>query len=231
MFRSTSFSLKVAALATAVVLVFAGESMAQRGGHGGGGGHGGFGGGGGRGGFGGGRGGFGRGFGGWGGGFGGWGYGGLGYGGYGWGYPGWGYGGGYYDSGYYAPTYGTVPYYYGDGYTPSMASGTPISSYQSFYPPDGNYGGYGQPSNNTAAIDIKVPANAKVWFNDKETSQTGSDRHFVTPALEPGKTFTYEVRATWTGSDGQQVTRTREVHVQANQPTMVNFMANQNESR
>jgi uncharacterized protein (TIGR03000 family) len=219
MLRSTSFSMKVAALATAVVLVFAGESMAQRGGGGRGGG-GGFGGG--RGGFGGGRGGYG----GWGGG---WGYGGLGYGGYGWGYPG--YGGGYYDGGYYAPTYGTVPYYYGDSYMPSMASVPQTSGNQSFYPPDANYGGYSQPTNNTAAIDMKVPANAKVWFNGKETSQTGPNRHFVTPPLEPGKTFSYEVKASWTGSDGQPVTRTRDVQVQANQPTMVNLMDNQNQSR
>jgi uncharacterized protein (TIGR03000 family) len=217
--------LKVASLATAALLVFAGDSPAQHGGggHGGGfgGGHGGFvGHGGGFGGFRGGGRGFGRdGF-----GYGGWGYGGLGlgYGLYDGGY-------GYYDGGYYAPAYSTGPYYnsydyapYTQDYAPYYSTGiTPQSGYLSYYPPET---GYGQPNNNTASVEVKVPANAELWFDGQKTNQSGSDRHFVTPALCPGKTFNYEVRATWTDAQGQQVTRTRDVQVQANQSTIVNFM-------
>jgi uncharacterized protein (TIGR03000 family) len=230
MFSST-FSLKVATLATAVVLVFAGDSPAQHGGHGGGGHGGGFGGFAGHGGGGGFRGGGYRGFGrggfGYGGfGYGGWGWGGLGpgYGLYDWGYPGWGYGG-YYDGGYYAPNYGVLPYNYSNDYAPYTATVTPLSGDLSFYPPDSSYG---QLNNNTASIDVKVPVNAKLWFDGQKTSQTGSERLFVTPALEPGKTFSYEVRASWLSSDGKQETRTRTVEVHANQSTMVNFMDTQN---
>jgi uncharacterized protein (TIGR03000 family) len=216
MFKSTLLFTKVAALAAAVVLTFAGQSWAQRGGghgggHGGGGhgggGHGGFAGGHGHGGFGG-HGFGGRGFGGF--------YGGWGYGGWDWGYP---YAGGYYggyDGGYYAPIYRPVPYYNYDLYVPG-------TGYQSYYPPDATYG---RANDNTASIEVLVPANAKLWFDGKETSQTGPDRFFATPALEPGKTFTYEVRATWTDSNGQPVTRTREVQVQANRPVLVSFVEN-----
>jgi uncharacterized protein (TIGR03000 family) len=198
MFKATWFSLKVAALATAVILTFAGDGVAQRGGRGGGWGGGG------------------RSGGGWGGG--GWdgrGYGGGygGYGGYGWGQSGWG--------------YSTAPYY-GDSsyYVPSDSYTT--SGYQSFYPPDA---GYGRTNDNSAAIQVRVPPEAKLMFNGKETSQTGSQRYFVTPPLEPGKTFTYEVEATWQDANGKQVRRTREVHVQANQPATVNFMDNQNQNQ
>jgi uncharacterized protein (TIGR03000 family) len=214
MFKATWFSLKVAALATAVVLTFAGDSFAQRGGRGGGGGWGG-----GRGWGGGGRGwdGGGRGWGGWG-----WGYGGYGRGwGYGSYYPGW-YGSDYYDGGAY---YNTVPYY-GDTsyYVPSSSYAT--SGYQSFYPPDA---GYGRTNDNSASIQVRVPPNAKLIFNGKETSQTGSQRYFTTPPLEPGKTYTYEVDAIWQDANGQQVKRHRDVQVQAGQPAMVNFMGDQNQ--
>jgi uncharacterized protein (TIGR03000 family) len=61
--------------------------------------------------------------------------------------------------------------------------------------------------------------------------QTGSQRYFATPPLEPGKTFTYEVEATWQDANGKQVRRTREVTVQANQPAMVNFTDNQSQGQ
>jgi uncharacterized protein (TIGR03000 family) len=205
MFKATWFSLKVAVLATAVVLTCAGDSWAQRRGGGGGGGRG------------------------WGGG--GWGGGGRGWDGGGWGGRGWGYGGwggygyspgwygGYYDDG---PYYSTMPYYSDTAYVPSSAT----SGYQSFYPPSA---GYGQTNGNLATIQVRVPPNAKLVFNGKETSQTGPQRFFTTPPLEPGKTYTYEVDATWQDANGQQVKRHRDVHVQANQPVTVNFMDNQNQ--
>jgi uncharacterized protein (TIGR03000 family) len=85
-------------------------------------------------------------------------------------------------------------------------------------------------NDNSAAIQVRVPPDAKLIFNGKETSQTGSQRYFATPPLEPGKTFTYEVEATWQDANGKQVRRTREVHVQANQLAMVNFMDNQDQN-
>jgi uncharacterized protein (TIGR03000 family) len=173
MFKATWFSLKVAALATAVVLMFADDALAQR-----------------------------RAWRGWSGGGGG---------GYG---PGW-YGGTY---------YGGTPYYY-----PDNAANVPmITGSQSFYPPDANVG---RMNDNSAAIMVRVPADAKLTFDGKATTQTGQQRFFTTPALEPGKTFTYEVQATWTDNDGQPVTRTREVQVRANQQAQVNFMQTQSQEQ
>jgi uncharacterized protein (TIGR03000 family) len=186
MFKSTLLFAKLAVLATAVVLMTAGESQAQR-----------FGGG--RGGFGGGRGGYG-GYGGYGGGFGVYGV----YGGYG------GYGYQPYYSGYgsygYSPynVYGSTPYYYSESWVPYQGYSpvTPATTtYQSYYPPQSDQ------TNNTAMVEVTCPPNAQLWFDNTATAQTGTNRHFATPPLSPGQTYTYEIRATWTQPDGTPMTK------------------------
>ena len=142
-----------------------------------------------------GRGGYGRGgYGGYGGygrgGYGGWGWGGVGLGlGLGLGYPGYGYGG-YWpgDYGYSTPYYygdggafyDTTPYYYG---SPSYDSGTPV---------------YGDVSvratvlrehpaqDNEAHVRVIVPPDAKVWFNNRLTKQTGTGAGVRVAALAGG---------------------------------------------
>jgi uncharacterized protein (TIGR03000 family) len=210
MFQTTWSLVKAATLACVVLVMSAAPSEAQRhGGHGGG--HGGWGGRGGYGGYGGYRGGYGGyrgGYGGYRGGYGGWGYGG--WGGYygGWGYP--------YYGGYYGPSYGYYePYAYSTPYyvTPSY------STYQSY--PSGATAS--SPADNTAMVEVTLPSPAaQVRFNGKMTNQTGTQRLFVTPPLTPGQTYTYEITATWM-VNGQPVTRTQQVRVEANKQATVNF--------
>jgi uncharacterized protein (TIGR03000 family) len=78
---------------------------------------------------------------------------------------------------------------------------------------------------NRAIIDVRVPADAEILFEGDKTSQTGANRAFVSPALQPGRTFTYEIRAKWTGTDGKPVEQTRQVKIQAGVRTLVDFMA------
>jgi uncharacterized protein (TIGR03000 family) len=135
------------------------------------------------------------------------------WGGYG-GYP-------YYDYGYgYA--YGAAPYDYGYGYTaPAVINnynldyttpnyGTPSGG---LMPPADN-ASQQQASDPTAHIEVRVPADAEVWFGTGKTSQTGTRREFVSPPLEPGKGFTYEIRARWV-ENGKEVTQTRRLDVSA----------------
>ena len=77
-------------------------------------------------------------------------------------------------------------------------------------------------------INMRVPANAKVFFGDTEgaNSQTGTERHFVSPALEPGSNYQYQLRAQWM-ENGQMVNRSKTVDVQANQTVNVDFTQNQ----
>lgn len=68
---------------------------------------------------------------------------------------------------------------------------------------------------NAAAVDVKVPPRARLWFQGQQTQQQGSDRFFESPPLEPGKTYAYKVKAEWTNADGKKIERTQTVQVRA----------------
>jgi uncharacterized protein (TIGR03000 family) len=226
-------SVAIFGTTAALALFSLGNAAAQHGGGGhGGGGHGGGGhGGGGHGGGGGSHGGSG---GGWHGGSGGGSHGGNWQGGNGWHGDGWhdGHGHGW---GWYGGWYGWYPGLYGSrwgwGY-PYYGSGdgSGYSDYGYGYP-EQYYGdttgdlSQQQPANqqNTAHIRVLVPAdNAQIWFDDAPTQQTGSVRVFDTPALEPGRSYTYQVRARWT-DNGREVAETREAHIHPGDAVTVDF--------
>lgn len=64
-----------------------------------------------------------------------------------------------------------------------------------------------------ALITMQVPANAEVWFSGEKTQQTGTDRRFVTPALEQGHRYAYQIKVRWTDKDGKTVEREQKVPV------------------
>ena len=63
---------------------------------------------------------------------------------------------------------------------------------------------------------------AEIWFDGTKMQQTGAVRQFVTPSLEPGKSYTYEVRARWT-QNGQPMEETRTVQVRNGRQAFVDF--------
>ena len=80
-----------------------------------------------------------------------------------------------------------------------------------------------QVSGNNAVIHVKVPvALAEVTFNGQKTYSTGINRVFTTPELEPGKTHTYTVTASWS-EGGLPRNETRAVQVTAGQTVTVDF--------
>ena len=149
---------------------------------------------------------------------------GIGLGGYGYaqgyGYSGYGYVPSYGYSGYnYVPSYSNYNYvpstrYLDSGY-PDVARAPADSSRESlYYAPESE--------DNAAHLRILVPADAKVWVGGMETTKRGQERDFASPALTPGKAYTYEVKARWMQA-GEPVERTRRVKVMANQTTTVDF--------
>jgi uncharacterized protein (TIGR03000 family) len=147
--------------------------------------------------------------------------------GFGLGYPyysGYGYGSPYYSSSYYvSPIYSSN--YYVEPYYSSVPVYTPGYVESSYAPVVTN-----PPASTTtttvapATVEVRVPANAEVWFGDFKTSQTGSDRVFSSPPLPRDRDYTYQVRARWM-ENGQPVERTREVHVTGGQSQVVDFMS------
>jgi uncharacterized protein (TIGR03000 family) len=201
-------TLLILALTAVTVLASSSDAFAQRGGGRGGGGGGRGGGGGGRGGYGGG---YGR------GGYGG-GYGGI-YLGLGNGYYGGSYGGGYYSPSYYSqPYYSESPNYYSDAV---QVPSTDVR--QSFYAEPAS-------QQQTARVMVRVPsADTRVWFDNTPTSQQGMERTFNSPALDPGSSYVYTVKARWT-ENGQTRDREQRVSVQAGQTATVDFRGNSSEA-
>jgi uncharacterized protein (TIGR03000 family) len=80
------------------------------------------------------------------------------------------------------------------------------------------------PDPNSATMNVRVPADAAIWFQGAKTGQRGEERTFVSPPLEPGRAYTYEVRARW-NQDGKEVEQTRQVRVRAGETVKVDFEA------
>jgi uncharacterized protein (TIGR03000 family) len=71
-------------------------------------------------------------------------------------------------------------------------------------------------------IRLQVPAQAKVWFDNQPTTQTGSVREFVSPPLTPGQGYTYTVRASWREGN-REIERERVVSFTAGDDVNIDF--------
>jgi uncharacterized protein (TIGR03000 family) len=148
---------------------------------------------------------------------------------------------------YYGSAGGSSSYSpsYSPSYTPSYSYGamTPYGSYTyavlspGYYDsgpyvygamPSANYsyGAYAPTQDNVARIGLTVPADARVWFDNNTTKQSGEMRYFETPPLAPGRQYVYDVKVRWRDKDGKEVTRTRHLGVSANSTVSVVLRGN-----
>jgi len=80
-----------------------------------------------------------------------------------------------------------------------------------------------EPRAKTATIDVLVGnPNAEVWVNGNKVAQGGQNRPFVTPDLEDGKPYKYEVRAKWS-QNGKEYDQKRAVTVRAGEQVGLTF--------
>ena len=73
-----------------------------------------------------------------------------------------------------------------------------------------------------ATIIVNMPALASLTVDGNATSSTSTRRVFVTPALEAGSEYVYNLTAT-VMVEGQAVPQTQAVTVQGGRTTEVNF--------
>src|SRR5690242_17627472 len=73
-----------------------------------------------------------------------------------------------------------------------------------------------------AVITLRVPAGALVQFDGARTEQSGITRHFETPPLTPGRSYSYDMSVSWTDG-GQTVVRQRRVSFRAGEHITLNF--------
>jgi uncharacterized protein (TIGR02246 family) len=86
-----------------------------------------------------------------------------------------------------------------------------------------------QPANASAAgaiITIAVPPDAEIFFDGTATAQRGSERRFVSPPLQLGRKYDYEIRARWT-ENGKAMQQTRKVSVTGGDTVRVDFLTPQ----
>jgi uncharacterized protein (TIGR03000 family) len=144
--------------------------------------------------------------------------------------------------------YGGWPWYWGGypyygGYYPYYDSYSYDSGYNYNSTPDNSYSTPAYPStslsevnttttqtwpaqpaidDNAVFIGIRVPENAEIWIDGAKTARTGTYRQYVTPPLESGPKYTYDIRARWT-ENGKEVVRDRKLTFFAGDRLMVNL--------
>lgn len=75
----------------------------------------------------------------------------------------------------------------------------------------------------TVLLNVRVPQAAQIWIEGDKTQQTGQFRQFVSPPLEQGKTFSYQVKAEWT-ENGQKIVRNRKIMVHAGEAVDIDLL-------
>jgi uncharacterized protein (TIGR03000 family) len=167
-------------------------------------------------------------------GWGGWGWGGsgLGWGGYGLGWGGYGLGWGNNGWGWDGWGYGGYPLIGGYAYSPMVSGwgwGAPAFSAGAILNPGLARSFYNSPAAaiparanpaNEARLIVNLPPQATLTIDDYPTMSRSEQRVFVTPPLEPGKTYTYTLRAEM-NRDGRFVRETKTVEVKAGQVSEV----------
>jgi uncharacterized protein (TIGR03000 family) len=87
--------------------------------------------------------------------------------------------------------------------------------------PEGGIPSPGEESK-TADLVVQIPPGVRLLIEGEPTKQTGATRYFETPPLEPGRVYTYTLRAEMPFS-GSTVPDTRRVPVRAGQTVTVQF--------
>src|SRR5207244_2713301 len=85
--------------------------------------------------------------------------------------------------------------------------------------PAGSWGNYAAPTaqlpkESPVRIHLRVPSDAKIWFDGSPTYQTGTDRTFESPPVAIGAEYVYQIRIQWK-QDGKDVTKNQQVTIHA----------------
>jgi uncharacterized protein (TIGR03000 family) len=105
----------------------------------------------------------------------------------------------------------------GSGVSGDIGSSTANLTRQNFY---------SGPASTPEKIEFhcKVPTNStKLYFNGNLVDQTGEDRWLSTRPLTDGIIYAYYVRATWTTSDGREVSYIKSLHAKPGQLLTIDF--------
>jgi uncharacterized protein (TIGR03000 family) len=113
----------------------------------------------------------------------------------------------------YYPTYqGAGPEYL--GYYNSAAPGGFGPAIGAYYGSTAAEDYYASPRKRPVRVNLRVPSDAKISFDGNQTNQTGTMRSFVSPPVDVGPEYAYQIQVQWK-HDGKDVTQTRQISVHA----------------
>src|SRR5262245_1064697 len=72
-------------------------------------------------------------------------------------------------------------------------------------------------------LEIRLPPNASLAFDNYQTRQRAPVRYYMTPPLVPGHKYTYELTAAWQGPDGKPQKESKKVNVNPGETIKVQF--------
>jgi len=125
----------------------------------------------------------------------------------------------------YSRAYEPAPatYAFPNSGAPAMAPATGQTETRSFYPSAAGdeYGRLNGVDNRPVWINVSVPPNAQILFDDVKTAQGGAQRAFVSPPLARGA-YVYHITAKWQDA-GREVTQKREITVHPGDVVNVGF--------
>jgi uncharacterized protein (TIGR03000 family) len=75
----------------------------------------------------------------------------------------------------------------------------------------------------TALIDVRLPADAELFMEDRKMGGKGPTRLFLSPSLASRRDYVYTLRARWKGVDGREYDEIRRVTVRAGATVTVEF--------
>jgi len=70
------------------------------------------------------------------------------------------------------------------------------------------------PRKRPVRVNLRVPSDAKVWFDGSQTNKTGTIRSFESPPVDVGPEYAYQIQIQWK-QNGKDVTQTRQIKVHA----------------
>jgi uncharacterized protein (TIGR03000 family) len=115
-----------------------------------------------------------------------------------------------YDGGYSTPYYSDAGPYYREGdrsYTSSSAYAPLMSA-----------------NDDKAHVLIRVPSDrAEVWIERQKTTQDRPAQEYISPPLDSGKKYYYEIRARWTDQNNRTIDETRTFPITAGGHELVDF--------
>jgi uncharacterized protein (TIGR03000 family) len=120
---------------------------------------------------------------------------------------------------YYTPQYASTAYY-----APEFYYGSPgVMRSSAYYSPATTTDEEVTTRDDAAHLRVRVPADADLWFQGIPMQRSGSVRDFVSPRLNPGKKYTYDIEARWMEGD-RAVDVKRTITVRANDWLDVDLM-------